>query len=109
MSLLRIIKERVPVEQVVLGTSHSKMVSSEDFVSGNIVTKYEFGVADFKSDMRNDINIYDLSLSNIRRLGRLNDLKEVTLLRNDVDLVIDSLNAMQNESAEASAETAQKG
>lgn len=107
MSFLRLFKEHREVPKVVLTTEHSKMVSKDDLVNGRLVQSYEFSTVSFDSDPRKSLSIFDFSLSNIRKLGRLQDLKDVVLQRNDVDLVIDSLNSIQNERSQAPSEAPQ--
>lgn len=70
---------------------HSKLVQTDENVNGIIVKRTEFQTIDNSTDSRNELSYKDFCLGNLQALGQLGNLRAVTMQRNDVDLVIDSI------------------
>lgn len=103
MSFNRLFNPRLRVV-VAIPTSHSYLKRTKQVINGVIVPKFEFATVDHSEDNRNSVFYTDLSLANLNALGQLSQLKPVVAQRNDIDLVINSLENAQ--SVQTPAETA---
>ena len=83
----------------------SKLVRSEKVVDGIITNTTEFQYVG-ESDMRDQLSYKDFCLGNLQAMGQLANLKTVVMQRNDVDMVVDSIEK-HYESAQKVAENPQ--
>lgn len=87
MSLLQIYKQGFQYHTAVHNPESSKLVKEDDVVDGILVQKYSFKTQNVSDDARQNIHYQDLALSNLQRLGVIDQLKPRMLQKDDVDLV----------------------
>lgn len=101
MSYLQLFKENFDAEVSPMITSHSKLSRKQKTVNGVLVDDFEFDTVDLSNDPRNDLRYQDFCLGNLQALGQLSNLKEVMLQRDDVDVVINSIESLKSASDES--------
>lgn len=93
MSLLECYRRSFSNHTAIHNPDSSKLVNEDKVVNGVAVNDYSFKTVNYADDPRQSLRYQDLCLGNLQRLGVTDKLKPVMLQRNDVDEVINSINA----------------